>query len=35
MRKPLALLVIALLGGCASSITPSYDTRFGDAVRQA
>ena len=35
MRKALALLVIALLGGCATSITPSYDTRFGDAVRQA
>ena len=35
MRKPLALLVIALLGGCAASTTPSYDTRFGDAVRQA
>ena len=35
MRKLLALLVIALLGGCAASITPSYDTRFGDAVRQS
>ena len=35
MRKALALLVIALLGGCATSITPGYDTRFGDAVRQA
>jgi len=35
MKKLLALLVIALLGGCAASITPSYDTRFGDAVRQA
>lgn len=35
MRKLLALLVIALLGGCAASTTPSYDTRFGDAVRQS
>ena len=35
MRKPLALLVVALLGGCAASTTPNYDTRFGDAVRQA
>lgn len=35
MRKPLALLAIALLGGCATSITPSYDMRFGDAVRQS
>lgn len=35
MRKPLALLAVALLGGCATSITPNYDTRFGDAVRQS
>jgi hypothetical protein len=35
MRKPLALLVVALLGGCAASTTPSYDTRFGNAVREA
>jgi hypothetical protein len=35
MRKPLALLVLALLGGCAASTTPNYDARFGDAVRQA
>lgn len=35
MRKPLALLVLALLGGCATSTTPNYDARFGDAVRQA
>lgn len=26
---------MVLLGGCASSITPNYDARFGDAVRQA
>ncbi len=35
MRKPLALLVLVLLGGCAASTTPNYDMRFGDAVRQA
>lgn len=35
MRKLLALLFVALLGGCATSTTPSYDTRFGDAVRQS
>ena len=35
MRKPLALLVLALLGGCAASTTPNYDARFGDAVREA
>lgn len=33
-RLPIAL-VLALLGGCASSPTPRYDARFGDAVRQA
>jgi hypothetical protein len=35
MNKSLALLVLALLGGCAASSTPKYDVRFGDAVRQA
>lgn len=35
MNKSLALLVLALLGGCAASSTPSYDLRFGQAVRQA
>jgi len=36
MNKSLALLLLpALLGGCASSFTPNYDLRFGDAVRQA
>jgi hypothetical protein len=36
MSKSLALVpLLALLGGCASSITPNYDMRFGDAVREA
>ena len=36
MNKSLALLtLLALLGGCASSFTPNYDLRFGDAVREA
>jgi hypothetical protein len=36
MKKSLALLLLpAFLGGCASSFTPNYDHRFGDAVRQA
>ena len=35
MNKTLALLLLALLGGCAASSTPNYDMRFGDAVRQA
>jgi hypothetical protein len=33
-RYPIALLAV-LLGGCASSVTPNYDAKFGDAVRQA
>jgi hypothetical protein len=35
MNKSLALLLLALLGGCAATTTPNYDMRFGDAVRQA
>ncbi len=35
MNKSLALLLLALLGGCAASSTPNYDLRFGEAVRQA
>jgi len=34
MNKSLALVLLALLGGCASP-TPNYDLRFGDAVRDA
>jgi hypothetical protein len=30
----LATIILLLLGGCAST-TPNYDSRFGDAVRQA
>ena len=30
-----ALAATALLAGCATSSTPNYDTRFGDAVREA
>ena len=35
MNKSLALVLLALLGGCAASPTPNYDLRFGDAVREA
>lgn len=33
MNKSLTLVLLTLLGGCASSPTPNYDARFGDAVR--
>lgn len=35
MNKLLLLLVLVLLGGCATSTTPAYDLRFGDAVRES
>lgn len=35
MNRFLALVLPALVAGCASSPTPNYDARFGDAVRQA
>ena len=36
MNRLPAILIPVLLAGCAaSSSTPSYDTRFGNAVREA
>ncbi|HYD77930.1 hypothetical protein [Ramlibacter sp.] len=36
MNKLACMLLAALLGGCANnSITPNWDARFGDAVREA
>lgn len=35
MNKLAAILPLALLASCASSPTPNYDLRFGDAVREA
>jgi hypothetical protein len=36
MQKLLTVLAATLLAGCAApSVTPNYDARFGDAVRQA
>lgn len=34
MNKTLVLLAL-LLGGCATSTTPNFDMRFGDALREA
>jgi uncharacterized protein YceK len=34
MNKISLLLLIGLLSGC-SSVTPNYDAKFGDAVREA
>jgi hypothetical protein len=31
----MATVLTALVAGCASSPTPDYDLRFGDAVREA
>ena len=35
MTRTASFLALTLLAGCASSPTPNYDARFGDAVRQA
>lgn len=35
MNKLTCCAALALLAGCATSTTPDYDARFGDAVRQA
>ena len=35
MKTCLTLLAPLLLAGCASTATPDYDMRFGEAVRQA
>lgn len=35
MNKFLPALATLILCGCASSPTPNYDAKFGDAVRQA
>lgn len=34
MSKPAIALLLTLLTGCAS-VTPNYDARFGNAVREA
>jgi hypothetical protein len=35
IKLPLALAMVCLVSGCATSLTPNYDARFGDAVREA
>jgi hypothetical protein len=35
MKNYLFLLAPLMLAGCASTATPDYDLRFGEAVRQA
>ncbi len=35
MQKIFIALALVLFGGCASSPTPNYDAKFGQAVRQA
>ena len=35
MNKRIFCAALAVLAGCASTPSPDYDARFGDAVRQA
>jgi hypothetical protein len=35
MNKRICCAALAVLAGCASTPSPDYDARFGDAVRQA
>lgn len=35
MNRLTCCAVLAVLAGCSTTTTPNYDTRFGDAVRQA
>lgn len=35
MKTIVILLAAAVLAGCASTPTPHYDTKFGEAVRQS
>lgn len=35
MKKPLGIFAVVLTAGCAHTVTPHYDMRFGDAVREA
>jgi uncharacterized lipoprotein len=35
MQRLSLMVLVSVLAGCANSPTPQYDSRFGDAVRQA
>lgn len=35
MKKPIGIFWVVLAAGCAQTVTPHYDMRFGDAVREA
>lgn len=35
MNKLAIVLLLGLVGGCATTTTPHYDARFGNAVREA
>jgi hypothetical protein len=35
MKNPIAICSLVLAAGCAHTVTPQYDMRFGDAVREA
>ena len=35
MKTSAIVFLLTLLTGCASTVTPNYDTRFGNAVREA
>ena len=35
MNKLAIAMMFGLIGGCATTTTPHYDARFGDAVREA
>jgi len=35
MKRQIGFFSIVLVAGCAQTVTPHYDLRFGDAVRDA
>ena len=35
MKNPIGIFWVVLAAGCAQTVTPQYDMRFGNAVREA